>query len=77
MTRHERKLARNARIANAILLDEQIIADAGRRKREFERLHPVTSGAVPLVDYQPPVGRYVPARRGENALKTAGWGGLA
>ena len=64
-TRHDRKLARNARFENAVLLDEQIRADAARRKREFERLHPIKSGAVPLVEYVPPRGRYIPAMRGE------------
>lgn len=59
MSRHERKMARNARLANSALLDHQIKSDLERRRAEFAAKHPILSGAVPLVDYQPPCGRYV------------------
>jgi hypothetical protein len=59
MTRHERKMARNARLSLAGLLDHQIKATMAARRKVFEREYLVSSGAVPLVDYQPPTWRYL------------------
>lgn len=48
-TRHERKVARNA-----------MLASVATERAQFERLHPVLSGRVPVVDYKPPYGVYQP-----------------
>ena len=60
MTRHDRKLKRNARLQSLQLLDEHLDqrraanAEQTKTRLEFERLHPVTAGLIPLVDYVPP-----------------------
>ena len=51
-TRHERKLAHAVDYAAA-----------AREREAYKRLHPVSCGVIPLVDYVPPAGRYVPAPR--------------
>ena len=60
MTRHERKMRRNAAFERQELIKNQARERREReeraeleRRREYERLHPVSSGLIPLVDYQP------------------------
>lgn len=68
MSRHERKMKRNATFAE---LDKQKAeaarskAEAAESKRQREEQwrkdHPVSAGLIPLVDYVPPRGDYRPA----------------
>jgi hypothetical protein len=68
MTRAERKTIQRAKWAAEQAERDRIAANREREIRmraehlaEYQREHPILSGAVPLVDYIPPKGTYVPA----------------
>jgi len=55
MTRHERKMARKARFERM----EQADAALKEQRELYAKAHPVSAGLIPVVDYQPPAGRYI------------------
>ena len=71
-TRHDRKLARNERFARMDKINSAKAEQRAREEREererweaYAANHPVSANKIPLVEYVPPTGRYIPAMRGE------------
>lgn len=56
-TRAQRKAAQRALWAEQAAQQER----TKQQRREYERQHPVLSGAVRVVGYTPPAGNYTPA----------------